>query len=631
MSHVLLQPVILAFVLFVSPFANAQESAVELKAGQPGGSLLGPGTLTAAFPLLNRTREDFERVRITAISLADGSRIDPRKLPFELGTIPAGHAGNVFAIFRGRSFMPKNTYVVKVAGTYLREGEQQTFAVEGTLRIPPASPGTEKTIAVSLVPNPAADVGQSTEGSAPQEVDDQDMAPGIPAGNFHRSPPVGPPTELSPAPPAGVDPADLEIFRHCVIRDSGGPIHGGSTNEPSGAVSDSGENENSDCGKGGAKNARTVFATANTFAALSDDDGATFSKLSFSGIPGFTGSICCDQVAVFVPKINRFIWTMLMRNIPGQTGRVTVRLMAASPEDLRKAMGQSGWTIWDFTPAILNFKGAGSFDFPGLAVGDNSLYLNFDGFGGFLVCRISLNEIKAGGTLHFRFTDPTISPLAELGHVTENPRDEVFWAQHNSNSQMRVFSWAEGSDDFHFRDVDIASWPNDPSKMTSSTPDHQDWLAATSPGRIRGAARFKGTKTDEIWFAWTASRGNSFKQPHVHWVKLDPSHDFKILKQGNVFNDHFAFGLPALATNSRGELGMSLETGGGGNFENHVVGFQGDHALHLTSNSKVGLTRFGDYVTIHQDVKNDGRFDAFGYGMEPTPTTHFVIFGRGQP
>jgi hypothetical protein len=62
-----------------------------------------------------------------------------------------------------------------------------------------------------------------------------------------------------------------------------------------------------------------------------------------------------------------------------------------------------------------------------------------------------------------------------------------------------------------------------------------------------------------------------------------------------------------------------------------VVGFQGDHALHLTSNSKVGLTRFGDYVTIHQDAKNDGRFDAFGYGMEPTPTTHFVIFGRGQP
>ncbi len=374
-----------------------------------------------------------------------------------------------------------------------------------------------------------------------------------------------------------------------------------------------------------------MFATANTFAALSKDDGATFTQMSFSGIPGFTGSICCDQVAVFVPKINRFVWTMLMRNIPGQSGRVTVRLMAASPEDLRKSGGQSGWTIWEFTPDIFGFKGPGSFDFPGLAVGDKVLYLNFDGFGGFLVCRILLSEIKAGGTLHFRFTDPTDSPGAELGHVTENPGDEVFWAQNNSNSQVRVFNWAENSDDFRFRDVDIASWPNDPSKLTSKTPDGKDWLSSTSPGRIRGAARFKNSKTDEVWFAWTASRGNSFKQAHVHWIKLDPGHNFKILKQGNVFNDDFAFALPALATNARGELGMSLEAGGGGTFENHVVGFQGDQSLHRTTNSSVGLTRFGDYVTIHQDQKNPERFDAFGYGMEPMPTTHFVIFGRGQP
>jgi len=127
-------------------------------------------------------------------------------------------------------------------------------------------------------------------------------------------------------------------------------------------------------------------------------------------------------------------------DLPGQTGRVTVRLMAASPEDLRKSSGQTGWTIWEFTPAILDLKGPGSFDFPGLAVGDNSLYLNFDGFGGFIVCRIPLSEIKAGGTLHFRFTHPEDSPLAELGHVTENPGDEVFWAQHNSNSELRVFS-----------------------------------------------------------------------------------------------------------------------------------------------------------------------------------------------
>lgn len=113
-------------------------------------------------------------------------------------------------------------------------------------------------------------------------------------------------------------------------------------------------------------------------------------------------------------------------DLPGQTGRVTVRLMAASPEDLRKSSGQTGWTIWEFPPAILDLKGPGSFDFPGLAVGDNSLYLNFDGFGGFIVCRIPLSEIKAGGTLHFRFTHPEDSPLAELGHVPKIPATRSF-------------------------------------------------------------------------------------------------------------------------------------------------------------------------------------------------------------
>jgi hypothetical protein len=630
MKHVPLRHFIVACVLVVSLVAPAQKRAVELKAGQPGGSLLKPDTLTTVFPLLNRTGENFERVQVTAISIENGSLAEPEKLPIDLGAIPTGHTAGVFAIFTGR-FTAKQTYSMKLAGSYLQAGEKQTFAVEGTLRIP-AAPGSEKTTAVSLAPNAVASVTQSLENPASPELDDEGMAPGIPTGSLHRSEPPGPPTALIPAPPAGVDPKDLEIFRHCVVANSSGPIQGGSTNEPSGAVSDSGDEGNTGCGKGGMKKGRTLFATANTFAALSTDDGATFSKLNFSAIPGFTGSICCDQVVVFVPKINRFVWTMLMRNIPGQTGRVTVRLMAASPEDLRKSGGQTGWTIWEFTPAILDLKGPGSFDFPGLAVGDNSLYLNFDGFGGFIVCRIPLNEITAGGTLHLRFTHPEDSPLAELGHVTENPGDEVFWAQHNRNSELRVFSWPENSDDFQSRDIEIASWPNDPSKLTSKTPDGHDWQAATSPGRIRGAARFKSAETDEVWFAWTASKGDSFKQPHVRWVKLDPKHSLKILKQGNIFNDHFAFGYPALAANSHGELGMSLEAGGG-SFENHVVGFQGDDALHRTSNSSVGLDRFGDYVTIHRDLKNGTRLDAFGYGMEGTPataTTHFVMFGRGQ-
>jgi hypothetical protein len=66
----------------------------------------------------------------------------------------------------------------------------------------------------------------------------------------------------------------------------------------------------------------------------------------------------------------------------------------------------------------------------------------------------------------------------------------------------------------------------------------------------------------------------------------------------------------------------------GGTFENHVVGFLGAVKFHDISHSSVGSVRFGDYVTIHRDSQDKTRFDAFGYGMEPNATTHYVIFGK---
>ena len=71
-------------------------------------------------------------------------------------------------------------------------------------------------------------------------------------------------------------------------------------------------------------------------------------------------------------------------------------------------------------------------------------------------------------------------------------------------------------------------------------------------------------------------------------------------------------------------------------YDNDVVGFWGDFVVYITTNSKVGTTRFGDYVTIRQDptASLGGRFfDAFGYGLDqPGATTdaHYVVFGRPQ-
>jgi hypothetical protein len=204
---------------------------------------------------------------------------------------------------------------------------------------------------------------------------------------------------------------------------------------------------------------------------------------------------------------------------------------------------------------------------------------------------------------------------------------------------MRIWSLAEGSNTYFWRDINISTWAN--NAPTSLTPDNQDWLAKNfnGPGGnsfprngVIGATR---DFTNHLWFAWTAGTDSNFHQAHVEMVTLDRSNNFNRIQQVQIWNNNFAFAYPALSLNAcTGDIGLSLEFGGGGNFENHVIGFWGDFAVFVTSSSNVGTTRFGDYVTIRQDPVLPGFFDAFGYGLNSvagggtSTDARYVVFSR---
>jgi hypothetical protein len=119
---------------------------------------------------------------------------------------------------------------------------------------------------------------------------------------------------------------------------------------------------------------------------------------------------------------------------------------------------------------------------------------------------------------------------------------------------------------------------------------------------------------------------------------LDQNDDFDKLQQVQVWNPDFAFAYPALSRNACSfEIGLSFEFGGGGNYQNHVVGFWGDFVAYITTASNVGSTRFGDYVTIRQappTMQDPGNlFTAFGYGRNSVSGStvsdvRYVLFGR---
>ena len=94
--------------------------------------------------------------------------------------------------------------------------------------------------------------------------------------------------------------------------------------------------------------------------------------------------------------------------------------------------------------------------------------------------------------------------------------------------------------------------------------------------------------------------------PETGIVVLDRNANFKLVRQMQIWNPDYAFAYPALTSNGTGEVGMSLEYGGGTRYENHVVGFWGDFVLCATTATNAGVSRFRDYVTIRPDPTGQG-------------------------
>ena len=322
-----------------------------------------------------------------------------------------------------------------------------------------------------------------------------------------------------------------------------------------------------------------------------------------------------------------------------------MRMATASPAQIISSKG-TAWTYWNLTPGVFGEPTGTGFDYPELAVGSNSLYLSWDAGwpgcptgcnSGREVVRASLSQIQAGGTIGLGYTTPSDSGNAWGSHLGQDTGDEIFWAGHNNTSSMRIYSLKEGSNTYFWQDVGISSWSN--SGLSSSTPDGQDWMNKLSG--FPGNAVIGVTRTvNQVWFAWSAGTDNNFQQPHVEMVTLNIDNNnppnLSVNQQVQVWNNSYAFGYPALATNAcTNEVGMSLEGGGDGNYENHLVGFWGDFIAYITTDSNVGTTRFGDFVTIRQapvtDANPGNLFDAFGYGLDTpgtTPDPHYVLFGR---
>jgi hypothetical protein len=605
-----------------APLPNA------LTLGVAGVATPDPNTLTVAAPLTNVTGETVTDLKVKRVELA--SAAVRTALPINLNPIPARGSEVVQADFESKSLVAGQHYEFVVEGSYRglihnKEGKLKRFRLHTPVVLPPASPGSHTLSTTPGIPSHKTNGAPYPPRPPKMDNDVNQAAPVVPTTQFV----PGTPTPNGTVPqkaPIGDPPAiTFQVNNPVGINGAGQGCSGdsrASCAEPSGAS-----------GNG------VIFISANWRVAYSTDGGATFTILDPTTIfPDDAIGYCCDQIIQYAPSIDRFIWLLQ------GTG---YRLAMASPADIKNSNGTS-WTYWNLSPSL--FGKCTSPDYPDLAIGDNSLYISWDAGGGctagFQVVRTSLAGIKAGGTITLEFTDPANAPSNKIWgeHLTQDTGDEIFWAGHNGNSKLTVYSLKEGSTTYFWRDVGISSWAN--NAPTSTTPDGLDWLAKNfnGPGGnsfprngIIGAAR----SGNQLWFGWTAGTDKNFQQAHVEIVTLDRNNNFSKTQQVQVWNNSYAFAYPAFSSNAcTGELGMSFEYGGNGKYENHVVGFWGDFVAYITTGSDKGSDRFGDYVSIRRAPptnKDPGNlFTAFGFGFNqqtPPPNgkrtdVRYVLFGR---
>ena len=622
----------------IAPSVEAQSaSPVILTTGGPGITLESPGVLQIALPIQNAGSATAEAVQVTSVRASTGTVTT--SLPISLGSIDPDKTATVRLRFSG-PFVAEQRYLFILSGTYTIGANTYGFSVNRAATVPPAAPGSAIVQTVATGPHFVANAPYPPQ--PPHFDDDAADGPGwaVPDGPFRPGVPTQSGTSAQPVAQLlghlnrfTLQPADappIQFYANAALS-----VNGSGTNEPSGATSGT-----------------VVFVAHNWQASYSTNNGTTFTQINPTTIFPNTadGGFCCDQIIQYAPSIDRFIWLMMFGNQTNSAGTRTtgnrLRIASASPADIINS-NATAWTYWDLTTGLFGL-GTNQLDYPDMSIGNNSLYVSADNrFGtGLIVMRIPLSQIQANTTINIDYTDPTKSPQAYGGHLTQDTGDEIFWAGHNGTSQIRVFSLQEGSNTYFWRDVNISSWSG--SNISSLTPDSQDWLnfiGTNFPGTaILGSTRVfydfgQFGRRNDLWFAWTAGTDSNFSQPHVEMVTLDRDNNFSVKQQVQIWNSNYAYAYPALATNSDFQVGLSLEYGGGGNYENHVVGFWGDFVLYITTSSDVGSTRFGDYVTIRQNGPDPSLFAAFGYGLDTIPPpgsgtqsdTRYVLFGRPAP
>jgi hypothetical protein len=198
---------------------------------------------------------------------------------------------------------------------------------------------------------------------------------------------------------------------------------------------------------------------------------------------------------------------------------------------------------------------------------------------------------------------------------TQGATDVMYFASHNSFSQIRLFAWPENATAISARTVNVSPWSSS-FNYQAPGPDGRNWLSRCDP-RITGGWVANGT----LGFAWSANRMGTRPFPHVRVIRIDEN-TMALVDEPDIWNANYAFAYPAICPNVRGDVGISLFHGGGPLHPGHVVGAFNDTTdrwdLRATRNGSDGPNdgKWGDYLGINRYSNRGNSWFASGYTLQ---------------
>lgn len=613
-------------------------------------SIWDDGTIGLTIPIENASDTTLPAVQVTDVKVSNARTRQP-VAPVALGDMDPEEIQLLNAEVSDRDGHLNKKYRVIVRGRYTTDGRQCPFMVAAfvspqQINDSDTFPGRQGEISVQLP--------QDAVYPPPQDTDADDEGPNaespilIPPGPFRQ---LFPPT---PTPSEGTTPGgalvDIDQNRNSTSNNAGTPP------DPNAARGTNG----------------VVLATFNTGISYSLDGGGSFTDVNlFAAVPGqpsrtsffpeSDGGLCCDQVIIYVPQQNLFVWLLqywpVSTTTPAPGGGTTttitqpnrLRIAWATPEAITSDFFNA-WRYGDLTANAVAGVSSGLgtaanewLDYPDLAYSGTFLYVGIDhGFanapgsvylGRRIVARLNLAQMAdpTSTVVNYNFTEYSGSNGLNKTHFVQGAPDRMVTAGLDNTSTLRVFTWEDDEGSAFVRTVPISSIT---TAYNETAPDGTDWYAVSFPGNITGATYRDGNYI----FAFDGGI-NAPGRPRA-FVRLETVTPMSIIgipflfaaEEYDIWNPDYAFAMAALGTQGS-EIGIGLAVGGGTiGYPQFAVGYKDDFVVFTVTASNATQTflvdsdgdgipetpasRFGDYFSVRPiPGSEDAGFAAESYDV----------------